>query len=87
MATQERDELSMLIVSAPLSRAPFLAGWQEFKDELRKVTNRQPGWTDVHDKDRTGRETEGWCRIDLKTDGEVAYGELPVSPDLFATNQ
>lgn len=63
----------MLIVSASLSRAPFLAGWQEFKDELRKATSRQPGWTDVKDKDKTGLEKEGWCRIDQRDDAERAY--------------
>jgi hypothetical protein len=38
----------MLIASGLGHYAPFLAGWQEFKDNLRKIVEYQPGGQMLH---------------------------------------
>lgn len=64
----------MLITSGLSDKAPFLAGWQEFKDHLRKIVEHQPGWTEV--KAGPGRgEMQGWCRLERKPDAEATYGK------------
>ncbi|KAH7126984.1 hypothetical protein B0J11DRAFT_505693 [Dendryphion nanum] len=61
----------MLIVSGSDKDVPFLEGWQEFKDSLRKVVHNQPGWTDVRDGPGQGHK-QGWCRFDKLGDAEAA---------------
>ncbi|KAF2741338.1 hypothetical protein EJ04DRAFT_539477 [Polyplosphaeria fusca] len=62
----------LLIVSAHLHYAPYLAGWQEFKDNIRRVLEHQPGWANVSPGRRKG-EMEGWCTIVKKGDADAAY--------------
>ncbi|KAF2877005.1 hypothetical protein BDV95DRAFT_480615 [Massariosphaeria phaeospora] len=62
----------MLIASGPTRHAPFLAGWQEYKDHLRKYMRRQPGWTDVYSGPRKG-EMQGWCRLSDRDEAELVY--------------
>ncbi|KAF2000248.1 hypothetical protein P154DRAFT_620353 [Amniculicola lignicola CBS 123094] len=66
------NENYLLIASGPYQGAPFLAGWQEFKDSVRKHVSRQPGWTHVEQGLRRG-ESRGWCRLEKKEDAEAAY--------------
>jgi hypothetical protein len=69
------NENYMLIACGSTHYAPFLAGWQEFKDSLRKIVEYQPGWTVVEPKaGRRRGEMQGWSRIERKDDAEVAYG-------------
>jgi hypothetical protein len=66
------SENYMLIASGSGHYAPFLAGWQEFKDNLRKIVEYQPGWTNVASGPQNG-EMQGWCRLDRKNDADAAY--------------
>lgn len=67
------SENFMLIASGSRQYAPFLVGWQDFKDNLRKIVAKQPGWTNVSEGPREG-EMQGWVRLDRKDDAEAAYG-------------
>src|SRR5690349_3607402 len=64
----------LLVVSGLTHFSPFLAGWQEFKDHVRKVVKEQPGWTDTF----PGREGEmqGWCKLKDSEDAEAAYSRF-----------
>jgi len=54
-----------------------LAGWQEFKDHLRKVVKEQPGWADVYSSpNRRRNDMQGWCRLKDAEDADAAYSEL-----------
>jgi hypothetical protein len=64
----------LLIAQGTTRYAPFLAGWQEFKDNLREIIEYQPGWTEVTAGTRKG-EMRGWCSIDRKADASAAYGK------------
>lgn len=66
----------MLIAAGPVNYAPFLAGWQEFKDNLRRIVEYQPGWTEVMSGPAKG-QMQGWCRLERKNDAEAAYGMPP----------
>ena len=84
------SENYMLIARGSTHYAPFLAGWQEFKDSLRKVVEYQPGWTVVESSPMAGRgEMQGWSRIERKDDAEAAYGMflLCLLPYFDHTNQ
>lgn len=66
----------LLVVCGSTRYAPYLAGWQEFKDHLRKVVKEQPGWVDVYSSGihRKG-DMQGWCRLRDKEDANAAYGK------------
>ncbi|KAF2192609.1 hypothetical protein K469DRAFT_746003 [Zopfia rhizophila CBS 207.26] len=68
-ASGSRAEDYMLVVSG----FPQSWGWQEFKDNTRKVVKYQPGWTDVLPSTRQRGEKQGWCRIERKEDADSAY--------------
>jgi hypothetical protein len=71
---KEGDEDFLLVVSGTIRCAPYLAGWQEFKDHLRKVIKEQPGWVDVYSSQgqRKG-EMQGWCRLKDREDADAVY--------------
>lgn len=64
----------LLVICGSTRYAPYLTGWQEFKDYLRKVVKEQPGWADVCSSlgQRRG-EMQGWCRLTDREDAEAAY--------------
>ncbi|KAF1942162.1 hypothetical protein EJ02DRAFT_376236 [Clathrospora elynae] len=64
----------LLVVSGTTRYAPYLTGWQEFKDHLRKVVKEQPGWADVYSSQGERRgEMQGWCRLRDREDADAAY--------------
>lgn len=64
----------LLVVCGSTRYAPFLAGWQEFKDHLRKVVKEQPGWANVFSNPSQRRgEMQGWCRLRDQEDADAAY--------------
>ncbi|KAL6712446.1 hypothetical protein ACN47E_000323 [Coniothyrium glycines] len=64
----------LLVVCGQTRYAPYLAGWQEFKDYLRKVVKEQPGWADVYPSSSQKRgEMQGWCRLRDLEDADAAY--------------
>jgi hypothetical protein len=71
MSSSHREDF-MLIAAGPSNYAPYLAGWQEFKDDLRKIVDHQPGWTEVMPGPNEG-QSQGWCRLERKSDAEAAY--------------
>lgn len=73
-AWKEGDGDFLLVVSGTTRYAPYLAGWQEFKDHLRKVVKEQPGWANVYSSQgqRKG-EMEGWCRLKDREDADAVY--------------
>lgn len=75
-ATNRKEEDGdFLLVVAGLTRfAPYLTGWQEFKDHIRRVVREQPGWVDVYASQSQRRgEMQGWCRLKDREDAEAAY--------------
>ncbi|CAI6336105.1 unnamed protein product [Periconia digitata] len=64
----------LLVASGLAHEAPYLVGWQEFKDHIRKTVKEQPGWTHVTPAQgqRTG-EMQGWCRLKDKEDADAVY--------------
>ncbi|KAH8723946.1 hypothetical protein GQ44DRAFT_619175 [Phaeosphaeriaceae sp. PMI808] len=67
----------LLVISGPTRNAPYLADWQGFKDNIRKVVKEQPGWVDVHANQggqilRRG-DRQGWARLKEKEDADAAY--------------
>ncbi|KAF2205867.1 hypothetical protein GQ43DRAFT_158266 [Delitschia confertaspora ATCC 74209] len=65
--------------------------WQDFKDDVRKYVNNQPGWVDIKPSTRPGGGKEGWCRISQREDAERAYNRYAhaksgVNVHLFATS-
>ncbi|KAH6620482.1 hypothetical protein C7974DRAFT_415687 [Boeremia exigua] len=75
-ATQwkESDGDFLLVVAGLTRYAPYLTGWQEFKDHIRKVVKEQPGWVDVYASQSQRRgEMQGWCRLKDKQDADAAY--------------
>jgi len=67
----------LLVVCGSTRYAPYLAGWQEFKDHLRKVVKEQPGWADVYSSpNRRRNDMQGWCRLKDAEDADAAYSEL-----------
>lgn len=68
------DEDFLLVVSGTTRYAPYLTGWQEFKDHLRKVVKEQPGWADVYSSQGQRRgEMQGWCRLKDREDADAVY--------------
>ncbi|KNG44221.1 rna-binding domain-containing protein [Stemphylium lycopersici] len=68
------DEDFLLVVSGTTRYAPYLTGWQEFKDHLRKVVKEQPGWADVYSSQGQRRgEMQGWCRLRDREDADAVY--------------
>jgi hypothetical protein len=64
----------LLVVSGSTRSAPYLAGWQEFKDHIRKVVKEQPGWVDVYSSQSQHRgEVQGWARLRDREDADAAY--------------
>ncbi|KAF1833787.1 hypothetical protein BDW02DRAFT_622766 [Decorospora gaudefroyi] len=71
---KESDEDFLLVVSETTRYAPFLTGWQDFKDHLRKVVKEQPGWVDVYSSQSSRRgEMQGWCRLKDREDADAVY--------------
>jgi hypothetical protein len=62
----------LLIASGPKGYAPYLGGWQEFKDFVRKYVKGQPSWTNVLPGQRRG-DVEGWTTMKDKEDAENVY--------------
>jgi hypothetical protein len=85
MLSGSRSEEYMLIAIGQLRYAPFLADWMAFKDDLRKIVEKQPGWTVAKPGPRNG-EMEGWCRLDRSSDAENAYGTQKQAFNLYQTN-
>jgi hypothetical protein len=66
----------LLVVSGTTRYAPYLSGWQEFKDHLRKVVKEQPGWADVYSSQSQRRgEMQGWCRLRDREDADAVYSK------------
>ncbi|CAE7206418.1 hypothetical protein CFE70_008853 [Pyrenophora teres f. teres 0-1] len=64
----------LLVVSGTTLYAPYLTGWQEFKDHLRKVVKEQPGWVEVYSSQGQRRgEMQGWCRLKDREDADAVY--------------
>ncbi|KAF9698744.1 hypothetical protein EKO04_003248 [Ascochyta lentis] len=71
---KEGDGDFLLVVAGLTRFAPYLTGWQEFKDHIRKVVREQPGWVDVYASQSQRRgEMQGWCRLKDREDAEAAY--------------
>jgi hypothetical protein len=64
----------LLIISGSKRNAPYLAGWQEFKDHMRGIVKEQPGWADVFQSQRPG-EMQGWARLRGREDADAAYSK------------
>lgn len=80
---KEGDGDFLLVVAGLTRFAPYLSGWQEFKDHIRKVVREQPGWVEVYASQSQRRgEMQGWCRLKDKEDADAAYSECcSVSPN------
>ncbi|KAF2031264.1 hypothetical protein EK21DRAFT_63565 [Setomelanomma holmii] len=64
----------LLVISGSTRHAPYLSGWQEFKDHIRKVVKEQPGWVDVVSSQSQRRgEMQGWARLRDREDADAAY--------------
>ncbi|PVH97920.1 hypothetical protein DM02DRAFT_63953 [Periconia macrospinosa] len=64
----------LLVASGQTAYAPYLVGWQEFKDHIRKVVKEQPGWTHVtHAQGQRKGEMQGWCRLRDREDADAVY--------------
>jgi hypothetical protein len=71
---KEEDGDFLLVISGTTRHAPFLAGWHEFKDHIRKVVKEQPGWADVYASQSQRRgEMQGWARLKLREDADATY--------------
>jgi hypothetical protein len=71
---KEGDGDFLLVVAGSIRSAPYLTGWQEFKDHMRKVVREQPGWIDVYaSQSQCVGEMQGWCRLKDREDTDVAY--------------
>lgn len=71
---KEGDGDFLLVVSGSKRHAPYLSGWQEFKDHLRKVVKDQPGWVEVFPSQNKRRdEMQGWCRLKDREDADAVY--------------
>jgi hypothetical protein len=80
---KEGDEDFLLVVSGTTRYAPYLTGWQEFKDHLRKVVKEQPGWADVYSSQGQRRgEMQGWCRLKYREDADAVYSTSMTSQTL-----
>ena len=66
VSRKEGDEDFLLVVSGTTRYAPYLTGWQEFKDHLRKVVKEQPGWADVYSSQLVSTQGQGRCRCSLQ---------------------
>jgi hypothetical protein len=65
----------MLVVSGSIRNAPYLSGWQEFKDHIRKVVKKQPGWVEVcSSQSQCGGEVQGRATLRDRKDADAAYG-------------
>ncbi|OAL56955.1 hypothetical protein IQ07DRAFT_23494 [Pyrenochaeta sp. DS3sAY3a] len=65
----------LLVVSGVIQFAPYLRGWQEYKDHLRRIVREQPGWVDVYPSQSQRRgEMQGWARLRDREDADLAYG-------------
>jgi hypothetical protein len=64
----------LLVISGSTRSSPFLAGWQKFKDHIRKVVQEQPGWVDICSSQSQLRgEMQGWARLRDREDADAAY--------------
>jgi hypothetical protein len=73
----------LLVVSGSTRHAPYLTGWQEFKDHIRKVVKEQPGWVDVYSSSSQRRgEMQGWARLRDREDADAAYSTFESSCEL-----
>src|SRR5690349_17016209 len=76
----------LLVVSGPTRYAPYLAGWKEFKDHLRRLVREQPGWVDVFSNQSQRRgEKQGWCRLRDRTDADSAYSMYQMTSSTFVS--
>jgi hypothetical protein len=70
----------LLVVSGSTLSAPYLAGWQEFKDHIRQVVKEQPGWVDVYSSQSQHRgEVQGWARLRDREDADAAYSTSEIN--------
>lgn len=69
---KDTDGEYLLVVSGQLSKAPYLADWKVFKDQIRKVVKEQPGWSNVCEG-RSRGDAQGWCRLKDKEDANAVY--------------
>lgn len=67
----------LLVLSGSTRYAPYLAGWQDFKDHIRKIVKDHPGWVDV-DPGPTQRrgEMQVWARLRLEEDANASFSML-----------
>jgi hypothetical protein len=71
---EEGDKNFLLVVSGTTRYAPYLTGWQEFKDHLRKVVKEKLGWADVYSSQgQRRREMQGWCCLKDGEDADAVY--------------
>jgi hypothetical protein len=71
---KDADGDFLLVISGLTRYAPYLTGWQHFKDHIRKVVKEQPGWVDVYSSQSQRRgEMQGWARLKDVEDADAAY--------------
>jgi hypothetical protein len=71
---KDADGDFLLVISGLTRFAPYLTGWQHFKDHIRKVVKEQPGWVDVYSSQSQRRgEMQGWARMRDVEDADAAY--------------
>jgi hypothetical protein len=75
-AWKEGDDDFLLVISGSTRSSPFLTGWREFKDHIRKIVKEQPGWVDVYSSQSQRRdEMQGWARLRDRGNADAAYGK------------
>jgi hypothetical protein len=77
ISRKDADGDFLLVISGLTRFAPYLAGWQQFKDHIRKVVKEQPGWVEVYSSQSQRRgEMQGWARMKDIEDSDTAYSML-----------
>lgn len=71
---KEGDGDFLLVISGSTRNAPYMTGWQEFKDHIRKVVKEQPGWVEVYaSRSQKRGEMQVWARLRDREDADAAY--------------
>lgn len=78
---KEGDGDFLLVISGSTRHAPYLTGWQEFKDHIRKVVKEQPGWVEVYaSRSQKRGEMQVWARLRDREDADAAYSMSSLKP-------
>lgn len=70
-ARLRKQDVWFLIVEGSAKRLPFLAGWQEFKDRVRRSLHYQPGRVDVYGD---AGQRQVWLHVPIKEDAFAIFG-------------